>query len=122
LEAKALKVEFNWWDSDSPDKLLAELQKGSSTAAAPAAKTGGDKEEPRLLLKKGRELYQAGKMDDAEEMAKRASSDKSYHWRLFEDTPEKLRQDIADARGRHDHDEAHKLMAEARKAFDQGRL
>ena len=43
-------------------------------------------------------------------------------WGLFEDSPEKLRQDVEAARQKHDKEESVKLLADARRLMQQGAL
>ncbi len=122
LQAKAQKVEFNWWDVDSPDKLLADAQRVAGDGGPAPLPPPDAKEDPRALLKKGRELYTAGRYDEADEVATRAAADTSVRWGLFGDSPDKLKLDLHRARAYRDQKESARLLAEARRQFDQGNL
>ena len=67
--ARGLKPQLNWWE-DTPDKLLAEIRRveGSKQTTKPKDSVAVDNNPPdaRLLLKQARELYEAGKLDEAE--------------------------------------------------------
>jgi type II secretory pathway component GspD/PulD (secretin) len=125
-EAKKLHVSLHWWE-DNPDKLLADIQRkappGSAGAAlakdqqAPAPPADA-KPDPRVALREARALLQDGKLDEADQAGARAAATPTS-WGLFEDSPEKLRQDLQKARSKHDRDESVKLLADARKLFAQ---
>ena len=99
-----------------PDQLLAEVQKASAKAAA-TAKTPADS---RALVKEGRAMLGQHKLEDAERLCKQAAAVPNVHWGLFEDTPQKLHDDITKARGERDRTESGKLLIEARKLFAKG--
>jgi type II secretory pathway component GspD/PulD (secretin) len=127
-QAKNLHASLNWWE-DNPDKLMADIQrkapsvvvaaqardKGTGTPArTPAAKT-----DPHAALQEGRAWLHDGKLEEAEKACNLAASLQTS-WGLFEDSPEKLHQDIQKARGRRDREESVTLLADARKLFTQG--
>jgi type II secretory pathway component GspD/PulD (secretin) len=135
IRARDLSPTFGWWD-DTPDKLQADVQRALARRPAtlpptkpqtpevmakkdvPAKKD--TPEDPRALLHQGRELYAAGKFDEAARCADRARQTGGARWGIFEDSPDKLQQDIDEARAQHDRDESVKLMAEARQRLGQG--
>jgi type II secretory pathway component GspD/PulD (secretin) len=135
LQVKAMKgARLEWWD-EQPDKMLAEIASRAGTPGAPkvnpavasnnaptppvSTSNQKDSSDPRLLLRQGRELFHQKKLDEADKLSARAASIPT-HWGLFEDSPEKLRQDIQGERAHLGRDEAGKLMAEARQAFQKG--
>jgi len=128
-EAKNLHAGLNWWE-DNPDKLLADIQRKAPLAVAsqgkdkkvPAsANAAAVKGDAHALVREGRALLRDGKLEEADNVCARAAAAQST-WGLFEDSPDKLRQDIQKAHSRHDRDESVKLLAEARKLFAQGKL
>jgi type II secretory pathway component GspD/PulD (secretin) len=123
-QARGLKPELNWWE-DTPDKLLADLHemeaKKHPAQASPAVAENSPSSEPRQLLKQARELYSAGKLEEAQTLAQKANS-KPTHWGLFEDSPDKLLQDLRKARLKRDQEEAGRVLVEARKLYEQGNL
>jgi len=123
--ARGLKPQLNWWE-DTPDKLLAEIRRveGSKQTTKPKDSVAVDNNPPdaRLLLKQARELYEAGKLDEAEKLAMRAAAVKSVTWGLFEGSPDKLLTDIHKARVKRDQEESVRVLEEARKLYAQGKL
>jgi hypothetical protein len=134
-EARSLHASLNWWE-DTPEKLLADIQRKASPAAAapakdrpavPATAKAEPKTEPkteakidpRAALREGRALLQGGKLEEADKACTRAAA-ANLNWGLFEDSPEKLHQDIQKARARQGRDESVKLLAEARKLYAEG--
>src|SRR5262249_20424956 len=80
-------------------------------------------EDPRVLLKQGRDLYNGGKLDDAAKVAQRARvAGASTSWGLFEDSPEKLLRDVEKARTKRDQEESVKVLVEGRKLLEKGDL
>src|SRR5262249_22081429 len=65
-QARDKGADLKWWD-DTPEKLLADVRR-METAKNP----GPAKEDPRALLKQARDLYAAGKLDDAAVAAQKA--------------------------------------------------
>jgi type II secretory pathway component GspD/PulD (secretin)/tetratricopeptide (TPR) repeat protein len=128
-QAKSLKAEMTWWD-DTPDKVLADLQRvegvkpagavqGAAQGTMPAKPSKSDPGDPQLMLKQARDLYHAGKYDDAEKMAYKAKSVKGAHWGLFDDSPDAVIKDIGKARAKHDQEESVRVLAEARKMYEK---
>jgi hypothetical protein len=128
-QANGLKPDLAW-NEDNPDKLLADIdriEKGPIQAAT--ARTGPPRQDAQAaatpvdahtLLKQGRGLYSAGKLDEARERALLAQGAPDARWGYFEDTPDKLLKDIQKERQRRDQEESERLLAEARKQFEQG--
>ncbi|HEV3143759.1 MAG TPA: hypothetical protein VGZ47_07750 [Gemmataceae bacterium] len=77
--------------------------------------------DPRQMLKIGRDALKAGNYDLARDLGTRASATNT-RWGLFEDTPAKLLNDVAKQRQDHDHKEAERVLAEARKLYQKGEL
>jgi type II secretory pathway component GspD/PulD (secretin) len=123
LRARALNVELNWWE-ETPEKILSEIRvregnKSDVPADVAAAPPGSD---PKVLFKQAQEQYEAGNLDEAEKLALRASANKQVRWGLFDSSPDKLLLDIRKAKAKHDQDDSGRVLADARKAFEQGQL
>src|SRR5229473_2309586 len=76
-KARSLKPELNWWE-DTPDKIVTEIRQVESSAAPgkspyASAYTPAD---PRAALKQARDLYTAGKIEEAERLAQQANTGK----------------------------------------------
>jgi type II secretory pathway component GspD/PulD (secretin) len=111
-------ADLKWWD-DTPEKLLADIQRSEATKAAAAAA----KDDPRVLLKQARDLYAAGKLEEASAAAQKVKvASNTTKWGLFEDSPERLQKDIESARVKRDQEESVKVMAEARGMLERGDL
>ena len=121
-EARAYKQDLNWWD-ENPDKLITEIQKaeatrrttspqgGTTTAAVPAA-------DPKGTLRKARELYAAGNLNDAERLAQEAAAARGVNWGLFGDTPDKLLIEVRKALQKRDQEQSVRLLADARRLYE----
>src|SRR5262249_43116998 len=76
------------------------IQRTSAQVAstqAPSAPKEVAKPQPadaRLLLKQARDLYNSGKLDEAEKLAHQADAAKTKGWGLFDDSPDKLLGDV----------------------------
>lgn len=96
-----------------------------SDAAAPqkpaAAKPAVAKEDPYDLLKRAREQYNAKNLDEAEKTACRVKTSRPNGWGLFEDSPDKLLQDIRKAKAKQNREESVQLVIDARKLYEQGK-
>ncbi len=137
-QARALKPDLHWWE-DNPEKVRGDIaraeQKSGTTvtrtslpAAAPTPATAAaarnqpqSKEEAVALVKKGRVLLAENKLDEAAKECLKARAMASLSWGLFEDTPEKLRQDIEKARVKRDREESFKVLADARRLYEEGK-
>jgi type II secretory pathway component GspD/PulD (secretin) len=121
---------------DTPEKVLKDVRaarakqarqgprQGSRTSSevttnsAPAEVMKTKSQDPRMLLKQARELYNSQNLDEAEKLARRADAGKSRNWGLFEDSPEKLLVEIHKAKTKRDQEQSVHVMAEARKQFE----
>jgi len=130
-QAAAQNVKLGWWD-DSPEKVLADLdrQQGANAAVAsrPSQPGGGTssypmprtKAEAVKLLADARKALADGRIDDAAAMAQRCKSATGLSWGLFEDTPDSVSRDVAKARQKRDREEAARLLIEGRRLLAQG--
>jgi type II secretory pathway component GspD/PulD (secretin) len=123
--ARKLHPELNWWE-DTPEKLTDAIRQSEGVAQVQGRQPAKDSSkpepaggDPRVMLKQARQFYEAGKLDDAQSLAMRANS-KPTHWGLFEDSPEKLMQDIRQALEKAHQEESVRLLAEARKLYENG--
>ncbi len=144
LAAQQFRGKWEFWQEDTPEKLLGDIaaQPGSTTqplnVVAPATASGsgapaltpvGATETPkpsinyptdaRQLVKMGREFLKQGKIDLAEECAKRASAIPT-RWGLFEFSAEKLSTQVASAKAEHTRLDAEQMLVEARKLYYKG--
>lgn len=116
-QAKALRPDLDW-NERNPERLLADIdRKASGTTLG-----GGTAADARNWVKQGRAQFQVDKLDDAETLCAKAGAVSGVRWGLFEDTPDKLRADILEARTRLNRDKARQLMVEARKLHGQGNI
>jgi type II secretory pathway component GspD/PulD (secretin)/tetratricopeptide (TPR) repeat protein len=132
-QAQALTADYHWWE-DNPGKLLVDVHRAAernpqalanaqpSLPISPNLTAAGAANDSRAQLKSARDLLNAGKLDDAEKIAQRLQASNDTAWSLFDDSPDKLMADVKKARDHHDHEEADRLMGEARKLFAQGNL
>ncbi len=133
-QAKAKMDPNSWWERPNPDELLRDINLHLAQAAANPASTGDPKKLPpygtpvavdasnaRARLKEARDLYNQGKMAEADRLCGQVAAVKTS-WGLFEDNPEKLRGEIKSARQKADKAESLKVLAEARKMLAAGNL
>jgi type II secretory pathway component GspD/PulD (secretin) len=123
-KAKALKPAFNYWE-DNPDKLFVDIQQVEATKQAKGSKDGSANNQPavdpHLMVKQARQLYDAGKLDEAEKLALKANAVPNAHWGLFDfDSPERLLTDIHKAKFKRDQEESVRVLAQARVEFGKG--
>lgn len=135
--AKELRPNLAYWEPN-PDRLLAEIQRKNPTeilnastkpeaiatpAPAPAVETKmTDMEtDPRILMREARSRFQANQLDEAEKLCTRAALSPA-RWGLFEDNPDKLRNEIQKTRRAKDREEATRLLSEGRQLLSQGKL
>ncbi|MFN4257734.1 MAG: hypothetical protein ACK4RK_00420 [Gemmataceae bacterium] len=135
-QAQDLKPDLNWWE-DTPTKLLADIGRvtakpnqattvsadakpaqGVTTSAQPKA----EKRDPRGQLQEARALYEKGELDEAKDMALKIQLTANTRWGLFEDSPDKLINDINKANARRNKEESVKLLAEARKKLAENKI
>jgi hypothetical protein len=81
------------------------------------------RDEARAQLKKARDMMKTGKLDEATRLAcqVRAVAPKGS-WGLFDDSPEKVVLDVRKMKDRRDREESERLLAQARKALQEGHL
>jgi general secretion pathway protein D len=127
-QARALKPELAW-SEENPDKMLAEIARVEARAkmsAAAVAATDKDvkpadaKSKAAALLQQGRSQLADNKLDDAVRTVGQLRAISGVTWGLFEDSPERLRQDVDFARQKHDQEESAKALTDARKLMQQG--
>jgi type II secretory pathway component GspD/PulD (secretin)/tetratricopeptide (TPR) repeat protein len=111
--AQSIGVASGFWDKDCPEIVLAEVAAARAKAIPNA--------EPKTLLKLSREAMTAGKFDDALALANKAAQS-NYNWGVFGDNPTKCIDEVQKARAKSEKAESMKMMVEARRCFDQGRL
>jgi type II secretory pathway component GspD/PulD (secretin) len=138
-QARALKPNLHWWD-DNPEKVQTDIARAEAKvkpavtpvaaktpASTPAKTPAVDKNKPLTkeaavaLVKQGRTLLGENKIDDATQACLKARASTSLSWGLFEDSPEKLRQDIDKVRVKRDHEESVKVLADARRLYEEGK-
>jgi type II secretory pathway component GspD/PulD (secretin) len=147
-QALAVHAALPWWD-DTPEKLLADIRARTNPVAPnpppaggqgappttspyapatvqvnhdPAGTRNGPPADPRALVRQARELLRQDKLDEADRLSLQAAAVPKTRWGLFEDSPEKLRIAIQQARAAKDKDEAARLLVEAQQSFDRGDL
>jgi type II secretory pathway component GspD/PulD (secretin) len=125
------------WGSDSPDKVLKDIQQARLRAAVAGLQQKSSKNDspsqkpkmvqtskptepsmptdPKELLRFGREMLETNNLDKAEEAGQRAKASGSG-WGLFRDNPDRLLADVRKAK----KEESVRVLAEARRAYDQG--
>lgn len=125
LQVRKMQVELSA-NELGPDQLMQEVQKKTQAIAAPKAKAASAPQispaEARTMLHQARVLLNQHKIDDAERLCNQAAAVPNTNWGLglFEDTPERLHNDIQRARAFRDRAEADRLLVEARKQFGKG--
>ncbi len=142
-QAQAMKVSLPFWETDSPEKLLIDIgvaatppkgiepAKAQAKAAGKAPVTTPGKApakppvsaDPHVLVRQGYEALRAGKLDEAQSLAQQANSQAAkVRWGLFEDTPTKLLDDVQKARAARNKADSAKVLADARRLYEQGKL
>ncbi len=111
--AQAIGVAAAFWDKDSPENVLSDVAAARAKAIPNA--------DPKTLLKLSREAMTAGKFDDAQALANKAAQG-TANWGMFGDNPTKCIDEIQKARTKSDKAESVKMMVEARKLFNEGRV
>ena len=115
-QAQAMRVQLPFFDTDTPEKLLLDI--GVKNTPPPAMPTG----DPKMLVKQGHEALRAGKLDDAQKFAQAASANPNAKWGFLEESPTKLLDEIQKARLVKGKAESVKVMADARKLYEQGKF
>ncbi len=93
-----------------------------STFAAEPARPGDADIEARIQLCHARQLFFAGRMEEARQIAVKLGTSLGAHWGRNEDTPDKLIEDIHQACLRRDREASSQVLAEGRKLYQQGKL
>src|SRR5262249_40011456 len=101
------------------DPALAEGPRPNGAPSDPVRPD--EKADPHALIKQGREMLNAGLLDEAEKMVVRADAVPT-RWGLFEDSPDKLRRDIQKGRAQHNQEESGRVLAGARQLVAAGNL
>ena len=123
-----------WWDPDQPDRVEADLRRAQSKrcgggasanvgASLPVPRPPLTRDEARTRIKVARDWMKTGNLNEAEKVAcqVRETAPRGY-WGLFDDSPDKVVLDLRKMKARRDRDESDRLLAEARKALQEGHL
>ncbi|MCS7166020.1 MAG: hypothetical protein RMI91_08605 [Gemmatales bacterium] len=139
-QAEQLQISWPPYEPLTPEKIrqalaAAESQTNAVTSKpalpqidAPLTPQGKDttetitRQNARDKLRQARQLYQAGRLDEAEALARRIRVVPECRWGLFEDTPDKLLADIYKAREQAHQKQAEALLAQARQKLEQGQF
>jgi type II secretory pathway component GspD/PulD (secretin) len=131
--ARDLKPSLQWWDT-TPESVLADVEraraaKGRAAGPAPANVRPGDRDDPQDLLKEGRIALAAGRLDEATRLGNRARAASvnrgtggGRFWGLFDDSPDKLLQDVEQARAARNREESSRVLTEGRHKLEKGDL
>jgi hypothetical protein len=119
-QAKAMKPSLNWWE-DNPERVQSDILRSEGKSMTEQASKDAPKEteDPRQLLRRGRKMLAENKTDEATRLMLRAKAAPGAKWGLFEDSPDKLRAEIEKLQAKKDKEESVKVLAEARKLFEQ---
>jgi type II secretory pathway component GspD/PulD (secretin) len=107
-------------DPSPADKLPDAAKNADPDALPPPNKEG--KVDPKTMVRQARELLNKEKFDDAEKLINLAADARPKGWGLFEDSPDKLRNDLKRIRNHREREEAARNMLEGRKLFNEGKL
>ncbi|GBD36698.1 hypothetical protein HRbin36_01826 [bacterium HR36] len=134
-QAEQLQVAWPPYEPLTPEKLrqaIAAAEPAPTSdriAAKPSAVSGPTpdaepitRQNARDKLRHARQLFQAGRLEEAEALARRIRILPDCRWGLFEDTPDKLLSDIYKAREQSNQKQADALLAQARQKLEQGQL
>jgi type II secretory pathway component GspD/PulD (secretin) len=100
---------------------MTRIGQAPAEAKRPALKLNiPENADARTLLREARNLYQKNHLEEAEFVCAKAAA-RQERWGLFEDSPDKLRQDILKSRKTRDRQESVRLLADGRKQLAQGR-
>ncbi|MFL5331407.1 MAG: hypothetical protein ACJ8C4_21165 [Gemmataceae bacterium] len=112
-EAQNQGSPLPFWEGETPERMLADIINARAKAAPNA--------DPKLLLKNARESLTAGRFDEAQALASKANASNT-RWGMFDDNPNKCLDDLQKARSRAEKLESARLLTEARKCYDNGKL
>ncbi len=133
-QAEDLKVEIPWWEL-TPEKVRgeiaqAEMKQGTGVVARTSfeekARPVKEKEtvrpaspaEAKQLVKDARKALEQGNLDQAEEMAKTARMTPGVKYSLFDETPDKVLNDLNKAREVDNQARAADLLKQARRQME----
>jgi hypothetical protein len=77
--------------------------------------------DPHVMLQQARDLFEARRLDEAEEMARRVEA-MPQRWGMFEDSPRKLLDEIHKTRLHAKQEDASAILGEAHRLYRQGQL
>jgi Flp pilus assembly secretin CpaC len=117
--ARDLHVELDAKELN-PEQLLLEVQKKAAAIAVARTAANATPKDARNLIQEGRALLKLHKFDEAEIKCSQAAAVTNTTYRLFEDSPERLRNDIQRARDKRNREQADRLLVEARRLFAKG--
>ncbi len=141
-QARALKPALAW-NEDNPERLLRAIQdiRSRTVASKPAmpvktvartserektavndedAAPAQSQQECSTLLREGRQQLKQGKFDEVRIILKRVRGYREAKYGLFDDSPDKLQNDLAKTRVKKDREASVHVLAEARTAYDEG--
>ncbi|MCE9533588.1 MAG: hypothetical protein K8T89_21055 [Planctomycetes bacterium] len=108
------------YGEDSPEVLLAEIQRQGANRPSEPATIKPTKEDPRILVKRAREALNNKRYDAAQDLARQAEANsRNMSWSLFEDTPSSIFKDLQKFRGKSDKADANRLLAQARALYSK---
>src|SRR5262245_36253909 len=81
-QAADMHVQWGFWETDTPEKLLLDI--GVKSTPPPAGAGMPTTTDPHVMVKHGFEALKQGKLDDAQRLAQQAKA-KNTKWGLFED-------------------------------------
>ncbi len=131
-QARQRKANLAWWE-DNPDRIQSDLVRMEAQAQARQEARNGRsaggagveakrKDEAENWLRQGRAQLAEGKIDEATQSMLKAKGISVTRWGMFEDNPDKLRQDLDKARAKRDQEESVRVLAEARRLYEAGDL
>jgi len=108
--------------TDSPDVLLAEIQRIAGSRSNVPTPNRSTKEDPRTLVKRAREALNRGSYEMAQDLAQQAEANgRTISWGLFEDSPSAIYKDLQKVRGKQGKVEADRLVLQARALLNSSK-
>ena len=120
-QAAAMKVAMPFWEADTPEKLLIDIGVTATPPKAMAAGKAKGKADPKTLMRMATDAYKSGKLEEAQQLAMQANAPNA-HWGLFEKSPSKLLDEIQEAKVKKNKEESTRVLFEARRQFEQGKM
>ncbi|HEY2787651.1 MAG TPA: hypothetical protein VGJ05_22025, partial [Fimbriiglobus sp.] len=96
--------------------IAQNRQPANPQGAAPQTRTFAD---PKEQVRQARKALDAGRLDQAQDLANQAAAARDYSWGLFDDTPDSVLKDVASARAKADRVKADKMMKDARAMYNK---